>query len=78
MNVDFFSKETYLAIEIDGSTHSFEGQPEKDLVRQQRLESLGVLFLRFDDLDIKTDMKWVVNEIHHWINTHPRPLQGGE
>jgi very-short-patch-repair endonuclease len=76
--IDFYCKELQLAIEIDGITHSFEDQPEKDSLRQQKLESLGVIFLRFDDLDVKSNIKWVVNEILTKVKTHPRPLQGGE
>ncbi len=44
-----------------------------DQVRQKKLEALGVRFLRFDDLDVKQDMKYVLNNIHAWIveNVHP-------
>lgn len=81
--VDFYCKELMLVVEIDGVTHTYEGQSEKDINRQNKLESLEISFLRFDDLDVKTNMKWVVNEILNWINTHPHPrnaepLQGGE
>ncbi len=76
--VDFYCKELMLAIEIDGITHTYENQSEKDLVRQKRLESLGISFLRFDDLDIKTNIKWVVNEILFRIQNPPPPLQGGD
>lgn len=69
--VDFYSKEIMLAVEIDGISHTYEDQPEKDKDRQRRLESLGVRFLRFDDLDVKSNIKWVVNEILNWIETHP-------
>ncbi len=64
--VDFYCKDLQLAIEVDGDSHYYDDQPEKDKVRQERLESLGVRFLRFDDLDVKTDINWVVREI---INT---------
>ena len=76
--IDFYCKKLQLAIEIDGNTHSFEGQPEKDQVRQNKLEFFGIPFLRFDDLDVKTNIKCVVNEILRIIRTHPLPLQGGE
>lgn len=69
--VDFYSKDLMLVIELDGITHTYEGQPQKDEERQKRLESLGVHFLRFDDLDLKTNIKWVVNEILNWVETHP-------
>jgi len=71
--VDFYCKDLQLAIEIDGVTHTFEENAKNDEVRQQRLEELGVRFLRFDDLDVKKELKYVLNKIHEWIleNTHP-------
>ncbi len=48
--VDFFCPELMLAIEVDGSSHDQRG--EADLERQERLESLGVRFLRFDDKEL--------------------------
>jgi len=71
--VDFYCKDLNLAIEVDGESHYHEETAKKDIERQERLESLGVRFLRFDDLDIKKDMRYVLNLIHDWINenTHP-------
>ncbi|MEP0366925.1 MAG: DUF559 domain-containing protein [Cyclobacteriaceae bacterium] len=69
--VDFYCKDLMLAIEVDGSTHYHDDQPEKDQRRQERLESLGVRFIRFDDLDVKSDINWVVNEILHGVNNPP-------
>jgi very-short-patch-repair endonuclease len=71
--VDFYCKKLNLVIEIDGSSHTIDVAPMKDEIRQRRLENLGLQFLRFDDLDVKQNMKFVLNEIHHWImdNTHP-------
>ena len=65
--VDFYCKQLMLAIEVDGESHTYEGALEKDEIRQKRLESLGVRFLRFDDLDVKKDMPFVLNTIHDWI-----------
>ena len=76
--VDFYNKELQLAIEIDGEGHWHDNAPEKDRIRQERLESLGVHFLRFDDSDVKREMGLVLEEILHFIKTHPQPLQGGE
>lgn len=58
--VDFYCKDLLLAIEVDGDSHYYDNQSEKDANRQERLESLGVSFIRFDDLDVKTNIKWVV------------------
>jgi very-short-patch-repair endonuclease len=65
--VDFYCHELQLAIEIDGDSHDHEEASTKDEIRQKRLEDEGVHFLRFDDVEVKKDIKWVVNEILHWI-----------
>ena len=81
--VDFYCKELYLVIEVDGSIHFAEGQEEKDKKRQKRLESLGLHILRFSDLDVQNNLSWVVEEIrgkiHELKPTPPSaPLPGGE
>lgn len=65
--VDFFCKDLLLAIEIDGGSHNHEEVYKADLIRQQKLESYGVQFLRFDDLEVKQDMKNVLRTIEIWI-----------
>ena len=57
-----------LAIEIDGDSHDYK--MDYDRSRQKRLESLGVRFLRFQDLDIKTNMEGILVEIENWILQH--------
>ena len=47
--VDFYAKDYQLAIEIDGDSHHHDDAPQKDKIRQQRLESFGIKFIRFDD-----------------------------
>jgi very-short-patch-repair endonuclease len=63
--VDFYCKDLMIAIEIDGESHY--GNEEKDSIRQEKLENLGVHFLRFDDLDVKYKMNDVVKTITEWI-----------
>ena len=65
--VDFFCNELVLAIEIDGVSHDFEEVYIKDMAREQRLESLGVHFLRFDDREVKKDVNNVLQSIESWI-----------
>ena len=55
--VDFYSHEGKLAIEIDGDSHN--EKVAYDLSRQQKPEAYGVKFLRFDDLDVKRNIRWV-------------------
>ena len=74
--VDFFCKDLMLAIEIDGIVHDNEESKEKDIIRQEKLESLGVRFLRFKDEDVKTDLSEVVRAITNWIELHKDDLPG--
>ncbi len=74
--VDFYCKDLMLAIEIDGNTHHSPEAQQKDAKRQKRLESLGVRFLRFDDLDVKKQMVSVLNAIQYWIEEHGDDLVG--
>lgn len=63
--VDFYCPRLELAIEIDGDSHVFKENKDKE--RQERLENLGVQFLRFDDLDVKFQMGKVLKTIREWI-----------
>ena len=75
--VDFYCKDLQLAIEVDGSIHFEEGHEEKDKRRQSKLESLGVIMIRFSDTDVKDNLTFVLEEIKVEIekleqsNTHP-------
>ena len=74
--VDFYCKDLMLAIEIDGIVHDNEEAEEKDRARQEKLESLGVRFLRFKDEDVKTDLSEVVRVIAKWVELHKNNLPG--
>ncbi|WP_412061467.1 endonuclease domain-containing protein [Rubrivirga sp. IMCC45206] len=63
--VDFFCPELMLAIEVDGSSHDQKGA--EDLERQQRLESLGVHVLRFEDGEVRHRIDDVLIGIDRWI-----------
>ena len=66
--VDFFCSELVLAIEIDGASHADKENYDKK--RQERLESLGVHFLRFYDSDVKVNIEGVVERIGEWIDAN--------
>ncbi len=68
--VDFYCKDLMLAIEIDGDSHEHEDAFEADKVRQQKLENYSIHFLRFDDCEVKQDMKNVLRTIEIWIENH--------
>ena len=72
--VDFFCPALMLAIEIDGLSHLF--REEDDLERQARLESLGVRFLRFGDLEIKRNINEVLSILVTWIERFEAQEQG--
>ncbi len=60
--VDFYCHELMLAVEIDGESHD-DTKYEYDIERQKRLESFGVRFIRFGDLDVKKDIMSVVSAL---------------
>ncbi len=68
--VDFFCNELMLAIEIDGITH--DQKLEDDKLRQQKLESFGIRFLRFYDSDVRNNLDGVLTAIRDWITRNVR------
>ncbi len=66
--VDFYCNELNLAIEIDGQSH--DEKATEDQTRQQRLESMGVHFLRFSEREIRQNIEGAIFEIHSWIEEH--------
>ncbi len=65
--VDFFCKDLMLAIEVDGVYHTWEETHASDLKRQQRLEHLGVSFIRFTEADVRSDMPNVLRSLESVI-----------
>jgi very-short-patch-repair endonuclease len=63
--VDFYCKKLNLAIEIDGCSH--EENWGKDMQRQKYLETMGVRFLRFKDVQVKKDIEGVLIVIRDFI-----------
>jgi len=63
--VDFFCNELMLAIEIDGD--SYNNKYHYDVKRQTEIESYGISFLRFSDMDVKRNMPEVLRIIENWI-----------
>jgi very-short-patch-repair endonuclease len=61
--VDFYSPQLKLAIEIDGESHFVDGALQRDQVRQSFIESTGVTFLRFTNLDIYDRLEGVIEKI---------------
>ena len=61
--VDFYCHEIMLAIEIDGSSHDDIEVRKNDIYRQDKLEGLGVKFIRFDDIIVKRNISVVIEEL---------------
>jgi very-short-patch-repair endonuclease len=68
--VDFYCPRLSLAIEIDGESH--EGKEKDDHKRQEAIESYGVQFLRFDDLEVRQNVDGVVQVIEEWIRSRQK------
>ena len=66
--VDFYCPRLRLVIEIDGDSHFM--REKKDAERQQKLEGVGLRFLRLDDLDVKFQIDKVLVTIRQWIEQH--------
>ena len=73
--VDFYCHEAGLVIEIDGSSH--DCKITKDRNGQQRLESLGVCVLRFQEADVIHNVQGVVSAIEEWMEEHTPSAFGG-
>ena len=63
--VDFFNADYYVVIEIDGNSH--DNKEEYDAKRQAYLESLGLVVIRFTDLEIKNDL----DNVMKYLEQHP-------
>ncbi len=63
--IDFYCHELALAIEIDGNTHDFNY--DHDMIRQEKLERLGISFIRFSDIDIKRNINDVLKALEYKI-----------
>lgn len=61
--LDFFASDIKLAIEVDGVTHITDDELEYDRLRQISLESVGVTFLRFTNMEVYEALDNIVERI---------------
>ena len=61
--VDFVCLPLKLVIEVDGITHTYENAPQKDRLREERLNELGFSVIRFTDGEILSSINRVFNKI---------------
>ena len=70
--VDFYCPKLQLILEIDGESH--REQFHRDQVREEDLLRLGLHVLRFQDRDVKNDMRNVLNCIQNWIEQQEKKV----
>jgi len=61
--IDFYCPKLKLAIEVDGPTHYAPGAEVYDKQRQEHMEALGIIFLRFTNTDIYENLNEVLQSI---------------
>lgn len=66
--VDFYCKKLNLVIEVDGESHFVGDAPIRDRERQDILEDMGLKFLRFDDMDVKMNISFVIRVLEEFID----------
>jgi very-short-patch-repair endonuclease len=73
--LDFYCPALKLAIEVDGESHCME--PERDALRQARIEAFGIRFLRFTNREVMEHLESVVEviqrEVEVSLSTSPAP-----
>src|SRR5271167_4949277 len=60
--LDFFCRELMLGIEVDGLTHQWVEVVEKDRLKENRMNELGITILRFSD-------NMIINDIENVLRT---------
>ncbi|OGY50816.1 MAG: hypothetical protein A3J65_02555 [Candidatus Buchananbacteria bacterium RIFCSPHIGHO2_02_FULL_45_11b] len=65
--VDFYCPKFKLAIEIDGGYHLEKETKEYDQARQEYLEDISIVFLRFTNKQIINELKIVLKTIAGYI-----------
>ena len=72
--LDFFCSDARLAIEVDGEAHSRGDRPERDLARDQWLESAGIETLRIRAVDVLDDadavLRWITLKASERLPLH--------
>ena len=65
---DFYCHQVKLIIEVDGAVHTESAIVERDIDRQQYLESEGISFLRFTNDQIENDLENVKSKIEDYLS----------
>ena len=73
--VDFICCELYLAIELDGYTHLLNETIEKDQIKEERLNELGIKLIRFWDEEVLNDIDNVLRVIEITVLDQKKKLK---
>lgn len=65
--LDFYCPSLKLAIEVDGEYHNTKNQKEIDLERQKVIEEYNIIFLRFKNYEIFTNIIGVIKKIKNKV-----------
>jgi very-short-patch-repair endonuclease len=71
--VDFYCPALKLGIEIDGDSHFQPGEQEKDITRQKFIEAKGVQFLRFRNIEVRENLRGVLEAVYRKIDELRKP-----
>jgi very-short-patch-repair endonuclease len=61
--LDFYCPSIKLAIELDGQVHQHYAAEHADMERDQTLQSLGIIVLRFENKDVFENLEAVLQEL---------------
>ncbi|MBK0371315.1 endonuclease domain-containing protein [Flavobacterium agrisoli] len=79
--LDFFCYELMLGIEVDGYSHEFLEVYNKDVVKENKMNEIGITILRFSDFQVLKDTENVIRAIEFYIVEYekhtPNPSQEG-
>ena len=76
--VDFYCPEVKLAIEVDGESHYTEEMKSRDMERQALIESYGIQFVRFTNVEVLENISGVLGRIMERINQLTSPTPSGQ
>ncbi|NOQ26442.1 MAG: DUF559 domain-containing protein [Bacteroidales bacterium] len=66
--VDFYCHKYRLVIELDGSVHNLEDQKERDQGREAMLKDLGLIVIRFSNMEVKNNLNKVLTTISEYLH----------
>ena len=78
--VDFYCPEKAVAIEIDGDTHTEEGQKIKDKQKEEYFSALNIRLIRYTNRDVLQNLEGVIEDMLEELirsSTSPTPPYKG-